>query len=196
MDVLRRNAYHRRLASVLAWALTAVLIYPPQQAAGQSSQQQQASPAEQKLQQAEESQPHLTRHEIQLYHKAQTLIDWTPEQIRALPELQGLEPAESQQDLLAILREVGERVAAFFENFPNATSTEEVQSGPCGGALRDKCGLTFEAKFNYLVVARRTEGEQLMSEYCTDAKGHPVNYRSLRHGQILTYGFATGPRKR
>jgi hypothetical protein len=72
---------------------------------------------------AEESQPHLTPQEIRLYDKAQTLIDWTPDEIRTRPELQGLQPAESQQELSPILREVGERVAAFFDDFPNRTST-------------------------------------------------------------------------
>jgi hypothetical protein len=32
-----------------------------------------------------------------------------------------------------------------------------------------------------------------MTEYRTDAKGRPIDYQRLRLGQILTYGFATGP---
>jgi hypothetical protein len=193
MSVLRGNACRRRLASALAWALIAVLIHPPEQAAGQSSQQPQATPSEQKLEQAEESQPHLTPAEIRQYDKAKTLIDWTPKQIRALPELRELQPAESQQDLPAILRKVGERVVAFFEDIPNTTSTEEVQSGLCGIDIRAKCAVTFEDKFNYLLVARRTEGEQFMTEYRTDAKGRPIDYRLAGRGRILTYGFATAP---
>jgi hypothetical protein len=51
--------------------------------------------------------------------------------------------------------------------------------------------VTFEDKFNYLLVARRREGEQFMNEYRTDAKGRPIDYRLLGHGRVLTYGFAT-----
>ena len=151
------------------------------------------TPAEQKLPQAEDSQPHLTPQEIRRYDQVQTLIDWTPEQSHApLQELRELQPAQSQQDLPAILRAVGERVAGFFEDFPNTISTEEVRSGPCGGAVLHKCGVTFKDKFNYLVV-RRTEGGQIMGEYRTDAKGRPLDYRSLGNGDILTYGFTTVP---
>jgi hypothetical protein len=139
-----------------------------------------------------ESQPHLAPQEAQLHHDAPTLIDWTPEQVRALPELRELEPAESQQELPAILEEVGERVAAFFDDFPNTTCTEEVLSGPCSVGS-DKCAVTFEDKFRYLLVARWKEGARLMTEYRTDAKGRPIDYRRLGHGQILTYGFATAP---
>jgi hypothetical protein len=143
--------------------------------------------------QAEESQPQLTPAEIRQYDKAKTLIDWTPKQIRALPELRELQPAESQQDLPAILREVGKRVAVFFDDFPNTTSAEDVQSGHCGYDFDARCAVNFEDKFNYLLVARRAEGEQSMTEYRTDAKGRPIDYRRLRPGQILTYGFATAP---
>jgi len=54
-----------------------------------------------------EFQSHLTPHETLLYRDARTLIDWTPEQIHAVRELRELRPAESQQDLQAILHEVG-----------------------------------------------------------------------------------------
>ena len=32
-----------------------------------------------------------------------------------------------------------------------------------------------------------------MDEYRTEAKGRPIDYRSVRHGQILTWGFVTAP---
>jgi hypothetical protein len=92
-----------------------------------------AVPASTVRAQAEEARPPLTPAEIRQYEKAQTLIDWTPKQIRAHPELRELQLVESQQDLPPILREVGKRVAVFFEDFPNTTSTE---GGPVG-ALRE-----------------------------------------------------------
>jgi hypothetical protein len=140
--------------------------------------------------QKQESQPHLTPEEIRLYRKAQTLIDWTPEQIQARPELQHLRAAESQEELPAILQDVGKRVAAFFDDFPNTTCTEEVLSELCWAAGRE-CGVTFEGKFRYLLLPRSAEGAQVMTEYRTDAKGRPVDYRRLKDVPILTYGFAT-----
>jgi hypothetical protein len=43
------------------------------------------------------------------------------------PELEDLQPAESQRDLPMILQKVGERVAMLFEKLPDTTSTEEVR---------------------------------------------------------------------
>jgi len=139
-----------------------------------------------------ESRPQPTPQESLLYRDARTLIDWTPDQIHAVPELRKLHPAESQQELHAILREVGERVARFFGDFPNTTCTEEVRSGPCplGG---DRCAVTFQEKFRYLVLSHGQDGSGLMTEYRTDMKGRPVDYQNLPNVRILTYGFATAP---
>ncbi|MGA2074244.1 MAG: hypothetical protein ABSH52_12145 [Terriglobia bacterium] len=193
MNLLRRSAYRRR-PGIGAWALVALFVLGSKAAAGQSSQQQTPPADSAKVRaQGEESPPRMTPQEVRRYDGAKTLIDWTPEQIQDLPELQGLQPAESQQDLPAILRDVGERVSALFDEFPNMVSAEEVRSGPCDEGLRKKCRVTYRGKFNYLVV-RRTEGDALMGEYRTDLKGRPINYRNLGHGRIfLTYGFATTP---
>ena len=143
--------------------------------------------------QAAESPIRLTPEEIRRCDQAKTLIDWSPDEIQDLPELKGLQPAESQQHLPAILRAVGERVSALFDEFPNMVSAEEVRSGPCDEGLRKKCRVAYRGKFNYLVV-RRTEGDPLMGEYRTDLKGRPIDYRNIGHGRIfLTYGFATAP---
>jgi hypothetical protein len=141
--------------------------------------------------QKQESQPHLMApEEIRLYHKTQTLIDWTPEQIQARPELRHLRAAESQEELPAILQDVGKHVAVFFDDFPNTTCTEEVQSGLCRAVGRE-CGVNFEGKFRYLLLQRSAEGARVMTEYRTDAKGSPIDYRRLKDVPILTYGFAT-----
>lgn len=197
MNLMRRNGCHRPFASVLAWALAAVVIHGPKQAAGQSSHHPATTSSEVSASttraQDGESHPQLTPQEIRRYDEAQTLIDWTPQQIHDLPELRELQPAESQQDLPAILREVGERVSVFFEDFPNMTATEQVRSGPCGAELGDKCRVTSKDKFNYLVLTPQTEGDQLFGEYRTDAKGRPIDYLRLKPGQVLTYGFTTWP---
>src|SRR5208282_3903401 len=73
----------------------------------------------------QESPLHLTPSEVQLYRKARTPMDWTAGDIRVRPELQHLQPAESQRDLATILQKVGESVAMLFQTLPNITCTEK-----------------------------------------------------------------------
>ena len=140
--------------------------------------------------QKQESQPHLTPEEIRLYHKAQTLMDWTPEQSHSRPELRKLRLAESQRALPVILRNVGETVAALFGNFPNTTSTEKVVAEVCSGGT-GLCYVTARYSFRYLLVARVGAGTRFMSEYRTDEKGNPVDYEHLEYMPLLTSGFAS-----
>ena len=194
MNPLPRSVCRRR-PGIVAWVLAPLFLLGLKTAASQNFQQQQTAPVDSgnRPAQAEESPPRMTPQEIRLYEEAKTLIDWTPDQIRDFPDLHDLQPAESQQNLPAILSAVGERVSAFFDQFPNMASAEEVRAGPCDEGLRKKCRVTYRGKFNYLVV-RRTEGDPLMGEFRTDLKGRPIDYRSLGHGRIfLTYGFATTP---
>lgn len=145
--------------------------------------------------QDEGSQPPPTPQEAQIYHDAPSVIDWTPEQIRAHPELRHLQLAESQEELPTILGEVGKRVAAFFDEFPNTTSTEEVVSGPCEIAS-ENCAEAFKAKYHYLLVWRSAEGQRAVTEYRTDRKGRPVDSIKLLGGEyapMLTSGFAAAP---
>jgi hypothetical protein len=124
-------------------------------------------------------------------------MDWTPEQVRSCPELRRLQPAESQQGLPELLGGVGERVAAFFGDFPNVACTEEIVSGPCSIA-RKTCGTTFESKFQYLLVGHYVEGQRVMTEYRADKKGRPIDRVEVGGGRgyyapMLTSGFAAAP---
>jgi hypothetical protein len=142
------------------------------------------------LTQGHESWGHLTPEEIRRYHKAQTLIDWTPEQIRTRPELRKLQLAESQGDLSLILQKTGETVAALFGNFPNTTSTEKVQAEVCSGGS-GLCYTTARYSFRYLLVVRAGEGARFISEYRTDEKGKPVDFEHLEYMPMLTSGFVS-----
>jgi len=146
--------------------------------------------------QVDQSTGRPSAHATRSGNDGESLIDWTPQQIHARPELRGLQPAESQQDLSAVLRQVGDRVAEFFNSFPNTTSTEEVQSGPCSPA-RETCAVTFKAKYQYLLIGRNAEGQRAMDEYRADKEGRPIDYQpdSLRLARvsILTSGFAAAP---
>jgi hypothetical protein len=195
MNLVHRSACQRR-PNVVTWALTVLLLLASKPAASQGSRPQQTAPVNPASARAQtgNSLPGLTPQELQRYDQAKTVMDWTPEQIRDVPELQDLQPAQSQQELPAILGAAGERVSALLDDLPNMASMEEVRSGPCDEGLRKKCRVTYRGKFNYLVLVHPTESNQLMGEYRTDLKGRPIDYRNLGHGRILlTYGFTTTP---
>jgi len=146
--------------------------------------------------QAEKSPSQSSPPEARPDAEAPTLIDWTPEQVRARPELRKLQLAESQQDLPKVLREVGDRVAAFFDSFPNTTSTEEVQSGQCNPE-KETCAVTFKARYQYLLIGRTAAGQRAMDEFRADKNGRPIEYQPdsqrLAHVPILTSGYAAAP---
>lgn len=155
--------------------------------------------------QEQEPQPHLTPGELQIYRNARTLIDWTPDEIRAHPELKQLQKAQSQADLPAILTAVGQGVVTFLQNFRNIMCTEKVQGQVCrtmsalsvpSGYSEDsfykKTGCTgfFDRKFRYLMIPHTQVGGILLDEYRTDAKGNTIDYKNRKDAPILTYGFA------
>ena len=56
-----------------------------------------------------------------------TVVNYSPaELVRAVPELKGLKPTESQEPLAPILRQVGESTEALYRNFINTASREQV----------------------------------------------------------------------
>jgi hypothetical protein len=140
--------------------------------------------------QEEEPRYHLTPREIQLYRQAPTLMDWTSAEIRSRPELRDLQPTEDQQALPAILQEVGMSTAELFDGLPNLTSTETVQSQICS-PRSGRCRVSFEGKFRYLLLMRSRQGEDIPSEYRTDAKGKAVDYARLKNVPLLTSRFTS-----
>jgi hypothetical protein len=133
---------------------------------------------------------HLTPSEVKLYQQARTLMDWTPEEIRSRPELQNLQPAESQRGLVFILEDVAEYVAGLYDNLLEITSTEKVQVLTCGPS-NDHCTATAERTFRFLLQRDSTEGARVLEEYRSDAKGKPERNQSkpipfLGSGFLLT----------
>jgi hypothetical protein len=127
----------------------------------------------------------LTPEELQAYEKAQTVIDWTPKEIRRQKELKNLQPAANQSGLAKILEQVGARVAAFIDNFPNITATESIQWKV------DTPGFpaSYAAQFRYLVVRSTAGREETFDEYRTDLKGSAIDYNSYDGTSLLTRGF-------
>ena len=130
-----------------------------------------------------------------------TFVDMTSAELAKLvPELKHLEPAQNQDMLPQILERSGAAVAAFYDNFPNTTSTERVISsvdvdtsmtpdeiyyGLQSNHTEEK---SYDLKFNYLVLAKPGADKTVLQEFRTNSKGEQVTIPS-RQG-VVTIGFA------
>jgi VWFA-related protein len=121
--------------------------------------------------------------------KSASMADWTlAELMSAAPELEGLQPAENQQELPILLLNVGENVKAFFDNFPNTTARELITlelSGNEGQLVEQRT-----ERFNYLDLALPTKTDVGLKEYRTDAKGRPAEPVPIGRG-FVSKGFAS-----
>lgn len=129
--------------------------------------------------------------EVQYYENVKSVVDWSPSQlVSALPELRGYEPAQNQEALPAILRQVGETVEALFRDFPNTTSIERIRQDRLyknGGAEDSRT-----QKFNYLFLASPEKTRLGMQEFRTDKKGNPAELQARENApSLLTKGFAS-----
>jgi tetratricopeptide (TPR) repeat protein len=107
-----------------------------------------------------------------------------------LPELQGLEPAKGQDELPAILQKVGERVEAFFYDFHNSTSREEIREERLN---HDGKATSFlNQKFQYwLLNSSDLIHPSALQEYRTGPKGNRQAVVLAQEGLMLTEGFAS-----
>jgi Flp pilus assembly protein TadD len=112
-----------------------------------------------------------------------------PELIAAVPELKGLEPAASQDELPSILQKTGENVSAFFTGFQNTVSVEQVRQERLGknGKVKDFQNL----KFQYLLMSQPQQGRMELEEYRTNEHGDRTAPSGLDSGFMLTSGFAS-----
>ena len=108
---------------------------------------------------------------------------------RALPELKGLQPPQTQEELAPILRKVGEGVETFFRHFVNTSSLEEIRQERLHG--NGKVGMSLSQDFQYLVLAQPEKSGLGLEEYRTDAAGARTVPRGLEAGFMLTAGFAS-----
>lgn len=109
--------------------------------------------------------------------------------IQAVPELKGIEPAASQDELPSILQKTGENVREFFTSFQNTISREQVREERLtkDGKIKNAQDL----KFEYLLVSQPQQGRLELQEYRTDAHGSPTAPTGLDSGFMLTSGFAS-----
>ena len=124
------------------------------------------------------------------YAKASSVVKQPIDYLRRTPpELKGLEPATSQEQLDSILSAVGKNVAKAFQNFPNTVSLEQIhqeklrRNGKVGGAQ--------DEKFHYLCLAPADAWGPSFTEYRADLSGQESHPHGLQEGFMLTSGFVS-----
>jgi Flp pilus assembly protein TadD len=112
-----------------------------------------------------------------------------PDLVKAVPELEGLEAASSQDELPAILHNTGENVHEFFTGFQNTVSLEQVREERLSkeGKVKDFQDL----KFQYLLLSQPEQGRLELEEYRTNSHGDRTAPTGLESGFMLTSGFAS-----
>lgn len=121
---------------------------------------------------------------------SKSLVKDTPEELfLALPELNGVELAKSQAQLQSILQEVGDRVEAFFRDFHNTISKEEIRQE----ALRrnGKVGSSLNRNFQYLLLTWPDSSQPTLNEYRTETRSVTLPFGTREEDFMLTRGFAS-----
>ena len=118
--------------------------------------------------------------------KASQSIDYLH---RPIPELKDMEPAKDQTLLASLLSAVGKNVQAYFQNFPNTVSQEQIHQEKV--TRRGKVGGTLDQQFHYLCLMPTDETEVGFNEYRANMSGEAGQPKGLTDGYMLTSGFAS-----
>ena len=137
--------------------------------------------------------PSQSDGDIGYYANARPYLDEPLAQIvKRLPQLKGLEPAQSQQELPEILKRTGEQVDDFFRHITDLTAREDIsltrlkQDKPytqpqlAGERVRD----------SYLILRHKARNHSEIEEYRTDSKGDNFDHTVVKKGFLVTSGFA------
>jgi hypothetical protein len=108
---------------------------------------------------------------------------------RTVPELKDLVPAADQAPLDSLLSSVGKRVEAYFRNFPNTVSLEEIHQEKL--SHNGKVSGTLDQKFHYLCLTPTEETGLGFTEYRSNLAGQAGQPQGLSDGFMLTSGFAS-----
>jgi hypothetical protein len=110
------------------------------------------------------------------------------------PELSGLKPAETQQDLPKLLEKIGANETLLLAIIPNLSSQEDVAQEEMhrdvGGRVRGFP--VFTGRYSYLVLAHTEEDGIHLREYRVDPKGKNTR-PGMAGNSSLTQGFALLP---
>jgi len=128
--------------------------------------------------------------EMEIYARARTVVDLTREELLQAysTELRNLKFEENQQELDSLLANAGERVAAFFHDFPNTVSREQVRRERLGNDGRVIDSVT--QSFNYSVSLDKIGNPE---ESRTGSGGRTIPPERMSVASFLTSGFASLP---
>lgn len=127
------------------------------------------------------------RTQLNSYRKTKTMVTRPlAELVSQIPELQGIEPAPSQEPLPSLLKNVGASVEKFMSEVPNTISDESIHQERLGDNGRVVAAR--EQMFDYLVLVHAGRLPST-GEYRTDASGKEVG-ENYRGGFMATQDFA------
>ncbi len=130
----------------------------------------------------------LSREEY--YLNARPYLDYSLQDLaRQVPELRGIEPADSQDRLPLLLYKLGDHLQGFLDQIPDLIADEEVVRTPSASELwrlRDP----HAQLFSYLILPRRTDQKVTLEEYRTDRSGRDLRPGSAYRRTPLAQGFA------
>jgi hypothetical protein len=123
------------------------------------------------------------------YRTSWCVVELEPGELsRNYPFLKDVEFAPNQDELSSILQTAGENVEAFFRNFSNTSSSEEIERRAIATGSRRSSEI--RSRYLYLMLARAGGEAEGLEEYRTDLKGRPLDSKALARGGLLTSGFA------
>lgn len=132
-----------------------------------------------------------TKKKVEVAYRKADLVNDTPIDYlnRTAPELKELVPATDQAPLAPILSAMGKNVAAYFRNFPNTSSLEEIHQAKLGH--NGKIGETLKQKFQYLCLTSSDDSMPHFTEHRVTLAGEERLPQGLQEGFMLTGGFVS-----
>lgn len=122
--------------------------------------------------------------------KVKSVLAESPQELlEAMPELKGLQMASGQGELEAVLEKTGQGVEAFFKNFPNTVSVEQVHQERLSkdGKVRE----SRDQEFQYLLLTQAEKWGLGIEEHRSTPAGESTGLAGLNQGLMLTSGFAS-----
>ncbi|MBZ5515483.1 MAG: hypothetical protein LAN62_11730, partial [Acidobacteriia bacterium] len=130
------------------------------------------------------------RLSLEPYAKVKSVLTESPQElVKTIPELRGIPITSDQTELPGLLKKVGEGVEAFFKNFPNTVSLEQVHQERLG--KDGKVARALDQDFQYLLLASAEKWGLGIEEHRTTPKGEIAALSGLDQGLMLTAGFAS-----
>jgi hypothetical protein len=122
-----------------------------------------------------------------LYGAAHSYLnDPIPEMEKAVPDLHGLQPGGSPQDLPGLLTKVGRKEQDLLTQMPNLTAREEVVQAFRTGRSK----VNRKQEFNYLILLHEAENAVTLTEYRTDLQNRRIGEFGRDPRAPAAQGFA------